>query len=781
MCISYLHDLIRRSIAISLFLSPFFVIQSSFALIDPCSSGSSTKTFCDINVSVAAVNDSRAKNDAVKPKGSLLVTVTGKLNPKIDPKGMTLTFTGNSSYWSNANLPFKSYDKKTKVVTFSKTLSAPVQIGQHELSWTSPTISSTSTGNIIKKKVEVTCSDSNFSNGEERYVFVSKQKGYQCVDAVQIPCTDSAACTANSIDAANLHCIITPQDSSCASCSGASCAPNCATSVCGGDDGCGGTCLTGSCTGGQICNAGACIDGSSAPKSCYNPSTEIVYNPNNSGQTQVIYGNNENGLSVFGPVCNANSAKEQVYIFTIPEGAGTNGVVGFNAQTNGYVDFDLNGTTVTGIDSVLDLRKINPTTDPQQLLTQCLNSPSVGCSDDSTPPGNYGSRITKKLGPGTYMLVVDGFNSGELGNYKLEVTFFNSGCLPSCEGASCGASFATETECANFQCGTCSDGTQCSLDPLDIDKFRQCLPTQCFDSNYTPTLPKGSECGKDDCGNVIGCTTPGELCVYDPAEPGSKGQCKPFQACNNFLPNCGDKCLKGEYCGSDCECHPLDEKLPDLVLSTTKMAQPGEVIFEKRAVAPSSCGFQEQCFDNTIVPAPAVRYLVRFPVEAVNQGIGQFAQQDPVQRPDLYEYQSCHGHFHYNGFAKYELLDANNNVVLVGGKRSYCLEDTYQWSSMLGPDYACDPLYDCEAQGLQTGWVDLYSNDLDCQWLDVTRLVTDPNYTPTTFKLKITTNASRAVNEETFDNNAGEILIEIPTKEGFLDLNLISNAPSPHK
>ena len=30
------------------------------------------------------------------------------------------------------------------------------------------------------------------------------------------------------------------------------------------------------------------------------------------------------------------------------------------------------------------------------------------------------------------------------------------------------------------------------------------------------------------------------------------------------------------------------------------------------------------------------------------------------------------------------------------------------------------PQYDCVFQGLSAGWADVYSSDLDCQWLDVT-------------------------------------------------------------
>jgi hypothetical protein len=779
--------------------------QAAFALIDPCNiAENSQKTLCDINITIKALNDSRAKADAVKPKGNLQVTVTGKLNPNSDPKNIILSFSGDTNYWNNssgaANLSFLSINKTMGVVTFQKTLNAPAQIGQHTLKWKVPGIidkKKVYTGNEISKNVEVTCSDSNFSNGEERYVFVDNKVGYQCRNALVLPCKDNSSCTTDTV-VDGMFCEITPIDANCPTCSGASCTPNCSGKTCG-SDGCGGFCNNnnGLCQGaGEICNAGTCTTDKPLG-SCYAP-IDLNYSSFTSSITKDITGDTTNGLSVFSPACNANTAKEQVYMFTIPDTAGT---VGFNAESS-------------GIDTVLDLKKIDIT---KNVSDECINASSLACSDDSTPPGDFGSKITRKLGPGTYILVVDGFNSEELGPFKLSVTFFHSGCTPICDGTQCGKSFSLESECASFNCGTCKSGMQCNdgsaAGPtcangnqcviggaacsdkstckergsinLNEETFRKCLPDTCFSPTYSstnPLLKNGSECGVDICGSKAGCTNPEELCVYDPTDPSIRGFCKVFEGCNHLLPNCQGKCGKQEYCGSDCDCHKLADPVPDLIVGKELMSDPKEVLYEARKVAPTSCGYQENCLTgNPDDPTQRTRYLVRFPVEAINQGKGEFAQESPIERPDLYEFQTCHGHFHFNGFAKYELIDKAKNIALIGGKRSYCLEDTYQYDKMLGPDFACDPLFDCDAQGLQTGWVDLYSNDLDCQWLDVTEIVTRIGYTAQTFTLRITTNASRGLNEETFDNNASEIQITIPTKEGFQDLSLISNAPSPHK
>lgn len=62
---------------------------------------------------------------------------------------------------------------------------------------------------------------------------------------------------------------------------------------------------------------------------------------------------------------------------------------------------------------------------------------TVDCSDDSTPPGDYLSRISVLLSPGTYYLYVDGYDFNEYGPVGLQVKFVDN-CRPSCDGSFCG-------------------------------------------------------------------------------------------------------------------------------------------------------------------------------------------------------------------------------------------------------------------------------------------------------------------------------------------------------
>ena len=60
---------------------------------------------------------------------------------------------------------------------------------------------------------------------------------------------------------------------------------------------------------------------------------------------------------------------------------------------------------------------------------------------------------------------------------------------------------------------------------------------------------------------------------------------------------------------------------------------------------------------------------------------------------------------------------------------------------------ACEPAYDCSNQGLQAGWADIYTNDLDCQWLDIT------DVPPGNDRLQVTLNPACTFDEVSFDNN----------------------------
>lgn len=121
------------------------------------------------------------------------------------------------------------------------------------------------------------------------------------------------------------------------------------------------------------------------------------------------------------------------------------------------------------------------------------------------------------------------------------------------------------------------------------------------------------------------------------------------------------------------------------------------------------------------IPAPGRRRLLQFDTVIVNRGtrdlvIGDPAHPMPPFAPGNFEFSPCHGHFHFEGFASYELRDAAGRVVGAGHKQSFCIADFRPF------DDAPSQGYTCAFQGLSVEWADRYDRELDGQWVDVTEV-----------------------------------------------------------
>src|SRR5262249_55555005 len=160
-----------------------------------------------------------------------------------------------------------------------------------------------------------------------------------------------------------------------------------------------------------------------------------------------------------------------------------------------------------------------------------------------------------------------------------------------------------------------------------------CKNSHCYPDPCTPDCG-GKECGDDGCGATCGTCTGDKLCV--PAT----GTCQSFPACNHDLPTCTPDCAATEFCGTDCACHAAGEALPDLVVNADRLSK--EIILDPAHIPETSCAIAEGC-----VGAPGDRKLLRFSVEAVNQGQGTLTVPPADMRPDLFTFSACHGHYHF--------------------------------------------------------------------------------------------------------------------------------------
>lgn len=649
---------------------------------------------------------------SVLPGDTFAIVVT--VNPP-DNNLQKFSFIGDVGYWDHIDL-FKG-----KGSVFACNAIAPKVPGLHQLVWRSVHKGQATEYNI-SASIEVSCSDGDICNGEERFI------DNVCVPASRRLCDDGVECTNDFCDTQTGRCTHSRKSSysadQCPDCKPLHCVPKCNGRVCG-SDGCSGSC--GSCTSPSLCVAGSCqfvtVDGTcTVPKDLNNQSNAIDFDG-----VLTLTGDTSQGVNVIAPSCNSESlASEMVYhIFN-----SRSTPVGFEARVTG-----INGDP-NSLDTVLEIIEVPSGMNPTDACLNANVNPVwvTSCADDSSPPGGLASRISWSLKAGYhYFVVVDGYSAAQVGPYKLTITLSNTGCTLNCAGKYCGSA-----SCENFNCGVCETGFQCST-----STFR-CVPFPC-----NPDCSHGRQCGDDGCGGSCGVCGNGEACITD------TGRCRKVEPCNHFIPLCRSgvngnfACPNDQFCGSDCECHKLDEPLMDLYIDGAA-AEASLSIVEQYVVTPESCALKEQCVDMA-----GTRRILKFSTNVGNQGTAPFNPPNPPANfPLLYEWGTCHGHWHFSGFADFALLDLQGNLKLSGRKQSYCAEDSYR--ILNGPEVNCYATTSCDKQGLSIGWIDVYGPDLDCQFLDITGLAAG------SYVLRQCTNKLRTFPELSNHNNCVLINVTIP-------------------
>lgn len=157
------------------------------------------------------------------------------------------------------------------------------------------------------------------------------------------------------------------------------------------------------------------------------------------------------------------------------------------------------------------------------------------------------------------------------------------------------------------------------------------------------------------------------------------------------------------------------------------------------------------------------RRLLRFSTETRNVGTADLVLRSPVNNP-LFTYAPCHGHYHFNNFAEYRLLDAAGQPAAVGQKVGFCLEDVSRWDSTANSN----PQYDCDYQGIQAGWSDIYSRNLPGQWVDITDVPAG------TYVLEIRLDTANRIAEADETNNVARAQVVIGATNGS-----VSSQPVP--
>jgi len=160
---------------------------------------------------------------------------------------------------------------------------------------------------------------------------------------------------------------------------------------------------------------------------------------------------------------------------------------------------------------------------------------------------------------------------------------------------------------------------------------------------------------------------------------------------------------------------------------------------------PGDCVVQE----GTV--AAGARRLLRFTTETRNIGSADIVLGNPVG-DSRFIFFECHGHYHFNGFAAYRLLNLDGELVAVGKKASFCIEDVRAWDPKAPVRRT---VFTCDYQGLHMGWADIYDSGLPGQWVDITGVP------PGEYVLEVIVNSEGFIPEANYENNATRVRVRI--------------------
>ena len=150
---------------------------------------------------------------------------------------------------------------------------------------------------------------------------------------------------------------------------------------------------------------------------------------------------------------------------------------------------------------------------------------------------------------------------------------------------------------------------------------------------------------------------------------------------------------------------------PDLTIDPQRFVSQMAIV--DRFFDPNGCEVQEG-----LVGTSGYRRILRFDTVIINGGDGDLLVGDRSDPSNPYAYwfafSPCHGHYHIRDFSSYELLHLDGRSAADGHKQAFCFEDSLKYDG--GKSHG----YDCDDQGITSGWGDWYYKQLGGQWIDIT-------------------------------------------------------------
>lgn len=176
--------------------------------------------------------------------------------------------------------------------------------------------------------------------------------------------------------------------------------------------------------------------------------------------------------------------------------------------------------------------------------------------------------------------------------------------------------------------------------------------------------------------------------------------CMDVNACNyNPLAGVAGPC----YYNGDPNCTGLG---PDLLVDQTSMFTS---MTSTTINGTDACLVNEGCLQGL-----GQRQIIRFTTKIANIGTQDYYIGVPNASNPQFEYDACHNHFHYEGYAEYLLYNQDGQPLPdLGYKNGFCVLD-------LSCPTGISAQYSCGNMGITAGCSDVYSSSLSCQWIDIT-------------------------------------------------------------
>jgi cysteine-rich repeat protein len=213
--------------------------------------------------------------------------------------------------------------------------------------------------------------------------------------------------------------------------------------------------------------------------------------------------------------------------------------------------------------------------------------------------------------------------------------------------------------------------------------------------------------------------------------------------------DCGaeEKCCDAGLLGS---CTPSANPCPLPDLSVSEEATSDSLELEEHLFEAGDCPVMDGC-----VGGAGTRRLLRFDTLVPNTGDGDLILGTP--EAGTFQWSECHEQYYVEDFMSFELLDVGGATVANGSRKASCVVDSSVYVDAAGtPESA---RFHCGFQGIQRGWADSRSADLECQWVDVT------DVEPGDYTLRITVNPDESLPESSYDNNVVEVAVVVTGEE----------------